>query len=133
MPASTSAREARQIGSFLYELTAGAPRLMLTMRMLYLSLLRGFPELTGLVGSTGLSIQLSALRSTEVLPLPFASRTRRLMMLAFGATPSYAVPSFVLVPAADDATCVPCPKGSMVGRFSVVKSLLNFMFPWNAL
>ena len=66
---------------------AGAPRLMLTTRMLYLSLLSGLAELTALVGSAGLRIQSRALNNTEVEPRPFLSSTRRLIMLALGAMP----------------------------------------------
>src|SRR6266850_2104167 len=110
-------------------MTEGAPRLILTMRMLYLSLLSGLVELTALVGSAGDRIQLSAFSNTAVLPMPFLSSTRRLMILAPGAMPPYLLLLTVLAPAADEATCVPCPKGSFVGTFSVVKSLLNFMRP----
>ena len=57
------------------------------MRMLYLSLLSGLVELTGLVGSAGLMIQFSALSKAEVVPVPFEFNTRKLMMVAPGATP----------------------------------------------
>src|SRR2546421_6311386 len=87
-PASTSLRTAMQTGSFLYESTAGAPRLRFATRMLYFVAFVGFEELSGLVGSTGLRIQLSALRRSEVLPTPFESSTRRLMMSALRAMPS---------------------------------------------
>src|SRR6478672_2340418 len=103
MPASTSARAARQTGSFLQESMAGAPRLMFTTRIPYLSLFSGLVELTGFVGSAGARIQFSAFNSAEIEPVPFLSNTRRLMRFAFEAIPEYESPEEVLTPAAAPA------------------------------
>ena len=67
-------------------------------------MLIGLLELTGLVGSAGAKIQLSAFNRADTEPVPFLSNTRRLMMLAFGAMPKYESPLAVLIPAAVPAT-----------------------------
>ena len=67
---------------------AGAPKLMFTMRMLYLTRLSGFVELTAFVGSAGLMIQFMAASNAEVVPVPCEFNTRRLITVAPGATPS---------------------------------------------
>ena len=50
----------------------------------------------------------------QVVPAPCALRTRRLMMLALGARPAYCAFEMRPLPAASEATCVPCPNASPV-------------------
>src|SRR5204863_516688 len=70
IPAFTSARAARQTGSFRYELIAGAPRLIFTTRILYLSLFSGLLGLTAFVGSAAVKIQFRAFSRATLLPVP---------------------------------------------------------------
>ena len=61
---------------------------MLTTRMLYFAWFLGLLELRGLLGSAGLRIQFSALRTFEVVLAPFEFNTLRLITVAPGAIPS---------------------------------------------